>query len=329
MIKPIEKPFKDLVLSDNKKDNILELHQNGAYRAVDCRLVINMTNGGVAPTFKEDDILNYVKSVGIRINGRIFKRDLPLRFKYHVDSHMKGTKPYKLDPSTTINATYDAIVDFSFDFAESVLNRSDTSALLQTKNLTNLELVVSTGAVADIASANAPTINSRKIEVSTRYYQGTVNSGGAEVDINDNTKVTMTDIKESTSIHDLLANMTQFDKVAQDIDLIVGSAILNHALMVTDNGVRSNDRVTDIKFKRAKPIDDDITEVVWKNYNEKSKAEYALENQIVGVAYFDWQEFYADRFGLQTSSKSSELLKLLTNGIVATEDKIEVYTRYV
>lgn len=326
---PYELPYKTLTLVDNKKDNIMEMHQDGAYRSISGRLVLNLTNTATPPTFKQDDILNYIKSIGIRKNGRNFKVDVPLKLHYHIETLEKGTPQSKVSPITTASATYDAIVNFVIDFAENRLNESDITALLQTKNLTKLELVIATGSVSDIASANAPTINSRTLELSTRYYQGTVTVNGAEVDVNDDTQYQVTDIKEITQEINLEANKTQFDKNAQDIDLMPSAAILAHVLHVTDNGVRSDDRVTDLKYKQARPTERNMLESTWKQIHEKNKSEYAIENEIAGLTKISWQEKLGSRFGLVTSTKSSELLKLLTNGIVAGEDKIEIFTRYV
>lgn len=329
MLTPYELPFKTLTLVDNKKDNILQLHQDGAYRWIKGRFVINMTNTATPPTFKEDNVLNYIKSLGIRRNGRLFKFDVSLKVHFLKEGINKGTLQAQVAPVTTASATYDAIVNFTMDFAENILDESDITALLQTLNLSLLELVVSTGAVADIASANAPTINSRTIEIETRYYQGTVKQDGEEIDVNDDTQYKVTDIKEISQIVTLEANRIQYDKNAQDIDLMPNAAILETVIMVLDNGIRSNDRVTDVKFKQAKPVERNILEWVLKHLHEQNKSEYAMETEITGLTKISWQEKLGSRFGLFTGSKSSEILKLLTNGITGTEDTIEIYTRYV
>lgn len=326
MATPNEKSFKTLTLSDNEPENILELHQNGAYRSIKCRAILNMTNSGSAPTFKEDDILNYFKNVAVRINGKKSVHNLPLKLHHFVEQTVKGAAPKKVDPVTTVSTTYDAIVNFTIDFAENKLNEFDRSALLQTKNLTNLELVVATGDKDDIASANAPTINSAKIETATRYYTG---PEGKASNINDDNEVQKTKITETSEEKDLETDRTIFDKKSQDISLVAGSAILESGLLVTDNGIRSDDRVTDFKFKTVKPSEQEHYESTFKNAHDKNIDQFAMKNEITGFVFHDWREFFESRSGLVTGARTNDILQLLTNGIVSGEDKIQIYTRSV
>jgi len=321
---PNERPLTDLVLTDNEPLNIKKMSLDGAYRYWLLTFILNMTNTGVAPTFVEDDILNYITAVGVRLNGKTFKFNVPLRLAVHKQTADYGTPFFYQAPITTVNATYDAIVQYRIDFAEIVRDESDLSALLQTDNLTNLELVISTGDKNDIASANAPTINTATVEIEIKDYTGEDPNGG---NINDPTQVTKTNIIEIVEEIDLEANKTEFDKLSQDIDLVAGSNILEHALLITDNGVRSNDRVTDIKVKHTKTRVDEI-EKDFQSLVRISKVEHELESIIDGFAIIDWQKRLG-RTGLITGIKSDELLKLKTNGITTTQDKIQVYTKSV
>ena len=325
-IKANEKSYKTMTLTDNEPENLLELHQNGAYRSIKGRLILDMTNLGSAPVFVEDDVLKYIKSLGVRKNGKVFHFNLPLRTHYHIESIVKGKAPKKVDPITTVSANYKAIVNFVIDFAENKLDEFDTSALLQTKNLSQYELVVSTGDKDDIASSNAPTINSATIELSTRYFTGTDDDNN---DINDDELVKLLTITETSEEIELQTNRLIFDKSSQDENLQAGSAIMEHALIVTDNGVRSDDRITDIKFKTVKPNENEIFETEWNMLHDSLTGKYGLDTDIVGMAFIDWQEKLGSRTGLVTGARTNDVLQILTNGITATQDKVELYTRSV
>ena len=322
-IKPNEKSYKTLNLVDND-ENLLELHQNGAYRSIKGILKLNITNTATPPTLVEDGILNYLKSIGVRKNGKVFRFNLPLRIHYFVEQSVKGQAPKKVDPDLSASATYDTLVHFTVDFASNKLNEFDLSALLQTKNLSQYELVVITGDVSDIFATFLPTINSREIAIATRYFTGTTKD---DKDINDDTQVGQRDITETTENVDLEANRLIYDKSSQDVPLVAGSRILEQALLVTDLAIRSDDRVTDIKWKRVKPNEDEILETTWDNLHGNNITEHQIENDIVGFSFIDWQEKLDPVNGLITGARTNDVIQLLTNGIVATEDEIEIYTR--
>ncbi|MCJ8305657.1 MAG: hypothetical protein HRU07_01245 [Nitrosopumilus sp.] len=324
MATPNERTETDLILKDNEPLNIKKLGLDGAYRWLKLTVILSMTNLGVAPVFKEDDILNYITAVGIRRNGKFFKFNLPLRFAYKLQTSDVGTPAFYQAPITTINETYDAIAEYTIHFAEDILNENDISALLQTKNLTNLELVISTGDKEDIASVNAPTINSAKVEIEIRDFTGEGRKGG---DINDSKSENMTDITEIVEEIDLQTGRTDYVKKAQEIDMVSGSSILVHAGLVLDNGVASNDRVTGFRTWNVPPRTSDF-ERNFKGLVRDTKTNYALENTINGFFKINWQEKLG-RLGFVTGVKSKELIQLLTNGIVSKEDTILLYTKSV
>lgn len=323
MATPNERTLTDLVCVDNEPLNIKKLPLDGAYRWIDLTFILNITNTASPPTLVEDDILNYFSAVGIRKNGKTFKFNQPLRFGYKKQTSDVGTPAFYQAPDLTGSATYDAIVKYRIDFAENVLNENDLSALLQTENLTNLELVISTGDVDDIFASNAPTINSRTVQVEVRDFTGLLNGK----DINDDKVTKMTDIFELVEEIDLEVGKTNFTKLAQEIDMVSGSNILEHAGLILDNGIASNDRVTDLRTWNVKPRSSDV-ERNFKSLNRSTKTEYNLENTITGFFKIDWQEKLG-RAGFKTGDKSDELLQLLTNGITATQDKILLYTKFV
>ena len=161
MATPNERTITDLTLVDNEPLNIKKLELDGAYRWLVLTFILNMTNTVTPPTLIEDGFFKYFTAVGIRRNSKTFKFNQPLQFAVHKQTHDVGTPSFFQDVDLTGSATYDAIVQYTIHFAENILNENDISALLQTGKLTNLELIIATGDVNDIFSANAPTINTR------------------------------------------------------------------------------------------------------------------------------------------------------------------------
>lgn len=324
-----ERPLLTETLSDNKEHKI-DLPQDGALRWIHGTLELKGTNTSTAPTFKEDDILNYIESIGIQIGKGGYKFKLPLRTMFLLDEIRKGVKPYKTAPSTTASAVWTGYVDFSIDFAERVLDDNDVSALLQTKNLSSLKLIVKTLDKDAIASANAPTLSDMKLHLDLREYTG--DSGGA--DINDSNAIQMTNIIESIEEVALEASKTEYDSNAQSVDLVAGAGILEQMFIVTDNELKTDDRVTDMKFARAVRTEGFPTggfiERTFKSLQRRNKIDYALDNILKGTVYINWREKFGSRTGLITRAKSYDLLRLKTDGSVSiTQDKIEIYTKFV
>ena len=325
-----ERPIPSLVLKDNTPENKLELPQDGAYRWIHGRVIFNLTNTAVVPTFRDGDILKYVKFIGIQRNGRGYKYRLPLEVIHKLSILKKGKAPYKKDPSSTASAEYVAIADFEIDFAAFLLAERDTTALLQTKNLSSLHLVVQTGDKNDIASANAPTIDSVRMDLEIREYSG-INDAGQ--DINDSESVKMTDYIQQIETINLEAGRVEFDGKSQAIDLVAGAAILENMLIVRDNGILSDSLVTDIKFSRARADVNfpkkDLIERSWDSLNEKNVTGYNLDQRLDGIVFINWAEKLGN-FGLVTRAKSYELLRLKTiAGVAIANDTIEIYSLYV
>ena len=324
MATPNERTITDLALVDNEPLNIKKLELDGAYRWLVLTFILNLTNTATPPTLIEDGFFKYITAVGIRRNSKTFKFNQPLQIAIKKQTTDIGTAPFFQDADLTASATYDIIAQYTVHFAENILNENDISALLQTGDLTNLELIISTGDVDDIFSADAPTINSSKVEIAIRDFTGKGRDGG---NINKPKEEKMTDIFELVEEIDLQVGRTNFTKLAQEIDMVSGANILEHAFMMTDNGLLTDDRVTDIRTFNVTPRTSDL-ETTWKNLNRETKTNYKLETTLKGFAKINWQEKLG-RAGFKTGVKSKELIQLLTNGIVAPQDKIFLYTKFV
>ena len=310
-------------MEDNQAENRSPIPQDGAIRWIHGKVKLNMTNGSTSPTWKEDGILNYIKSIGVLLNGKDWKFKLPAATLFFYETLIKGENPYINNPIQTVDETYDSEFDFVIDFAENHLNESDTTALLQTKNLSNCELVISTGNADYIASANPPTINSAEIELDIREFFPTEK----EQDINDDKVVRMTPFITSYKDVPLKSGRKQFDNDSQEIDLESDSGILHQLLIAKNDGARSNDLITDVKYFVARPSKKPFFERKWNSINTKNRIDYALRNRLVGVNFVNWVEKLGNRGGLRTNAKSYELLSLLTADAVDEDtDTIQITT---
>lgn len=324
-IVPNERPLGNLKLVNNESENIKTLNQDGAFRWIHGKLKMNLTNNAGIPVFREDSFLRYIKGIIIRRNSKFAKYDLPLDMMNIIAEHNTGKPLTKTEPSDTANATYDVECDFTIHFAERIFDDSDVSALLQTKNLTNLEVVVDTGNENDIAETNPPTINSASIEFDCRDYTGDIDGKN----INDDTEIKLTDIIETVDVYSIENNKTQYSN-PQTIDLPAGASVLEQIIVVKDDGTRSNELVKEFKVRRVRNPRGDFLEKDWKMANSKSKEDFGLDNPITGVFKYDWTEKLASKFGLITGSKSTEVYQMLTSNTVdKTKDTIEIYTKEV
>lgn len=323
MATPNERTLTDFILVDNEPVNKYDLDMDGAYRWIDLTFILNLTNGGTIPTFTEDHIMNYFKLIGIRRNGKTSKFSQPLRFAIKKQTCDIGTPNYIEAPSNTVNATYDAIVQYTIHFAEDINNENDISALFQTGKLTNAELIISTGDADDIATANAPVINDRRVLIEVRDFVGKGRAGG---NINNPDEEKMTDIFELVEEVDLETDKVDFRK-PQIIDMVSGKNILTHAGLVLDDGKASDELVTDLQTWNVTPRTSDLQRT-FKGLVRRTKTEFGLENTITGFFKIDWQEKLGRR-GFKTGLKSKEQIQLLTSTLDTDKDRLFLYTKYV
>ena len=324
MATPNERTLKDFLLVDNEPLNKYKLELDGAYRWILCTFIFNMTNGANVPVFFEDHVMNYIRAVGIRRNGKTYKFNQPLRFAVKKQTADVGTPNFIVAPITTANETYESIVQYTIHFAEDLLNENDISALFQTGHLTNAELIIDAGDIDDIASENAPTLNSVKVEIEIRDFVGTGLKG---LDINDGKDgEKMLDVFELVEEIPLESNRIDF-RAPQEIDLVSGVNILEHAGYVTDNGKLSDDLVKDIQTWNVAPRTSDLQRN-FKNLVRQTKTNFGLEDTLKGFFKIDWQEKLGRR-GFKTGVKGKEVLQLLTNTVNVNEDKLWLYTKYV
>jgi hypothetical protein len=317
-VTPLERILKTFHLINNEAENSFEFPLDGAYGKFILTFILNMTNSNGVPVFYEDGFFQYFKAVGVRLNGTILKFNMPLLFAWKKQTSDLGVQPFYQEPDTTDGAVYDVIAKLDINFAQDIFNENDVSALLQTGGLTNLELIIATGDKDDIASANAPVINSAKVEIEVREFRGG--------EINDPTKSKMLNISETVDEYKLEENRTSFEN-PQEIDLKSNTRIIEQAFLALDNNVPSNDLVTRLQYW----IVESVTPIITKRFKtlvRETKSESELENTLNGFAKINMIKKFGSN-GFRTGAKSKETLRLLTDGVDKSQDTILVYTKSV
>lgn len=319
----------DVTTSGTKK---LDIPRDNAIRRMIMRFVINLTTGVTAPTYDEDDILRFIKKIRLVKNGDENIFNVSGRLWWFIEKFEKKTKPYKVDPTSSTTTTADAIVTLIADFALDRTDENDTRALLQPQNFTSLKLEIDYGAASDIASANAPTINtaSSSVQVEIREALGTVarvNKDGVteQVDVNVAPMQKITELEDSIA---LLASKTSFDTSSIPYNITPApSNIMTHGLLVSDNGVRSDSLVTDIKYQKEKGGRSPIIERKWTGLREETKTEYSQESLDTGFVYLDFVDKLEGGLVHVGNEGDIKLRVLTSSGVTSGQDEILVFIR--
>jgi len=314
----------EVTTSGTKK---LDIPRDNTIRRIIMRFIINLTTGATAPTYKEDEIQQFIKKIRLVKNGDKNIFNVSGRMWWFVEKFEKGTKPYKVDPTSATSTTADAILTLIADFALDRKNENDIRALLQPQDFSSLKLEIDYGSNADIASANAPTINtaSSSVQVEIREVLGTVKVGEQEVDIN---SAPMQEISELEETIDLIASKTSFDTNSLPYNISPAPAThMTHTMLVLDNGVRSDSLVTDVKYQKEKGGRFPILERKYTGLREETKTEYAQETLDTGVVYVD----HIDKLDgglVHTGNEGDIKIRFLTSsGVTAGQDTVLLFVR--
>ena len=328
-----ERPIGNLpfVASSTQK---LVIPRDNAIRRITMRADINYTNTATAPTFVEDDFLNLFANIRVQRNGADNKINVSARMWYYVDDYEKGTPAQKSAVVTTISTTNDWFCTFIADFATFELNEHDISALLQTKNLSSLELQIDWLQASDVASANAPTINAvSTVEVEIREVSGQVLDKNGELqDINDDEKIDMANIYEAEQIVTIDSAHTSFDADSLAVDITPApSNIISHGLMVLDqtapHGNKANNLITQVKVQRESPFTYRYLQRFWNNIVDSLKSQLVLNATVTGFIWLDWINRAPN--GLLNNRNTGDLkFRFLTANFV-TGQTIRIYKKYV
>jgi hypothetical protein len=293
------------------------------------RFIINLTTGAAAPTYKEDDILNFIKKIRLVKHGDENLFNTSAKMWWFIEKFEKKTAPFKVAPTSSVSTTADAIVTLIADFARDRTNESDIRALLQPQNFTSLKLEIDYGSNVDIASANAPTINtaSSSVQVEIREALGTVKLGDQQVDVND---IPVDRITELEEIIDLQPNKISFD--TSSVPYNISPAPANHmtwGMMVLDNNVRSDSLVTDLKIQKEKGGRFPILERKYTGLREETKSEYSQEAIDTGFVYLDFIDKLEGGL-IHTGNEGDIKLRLLTSsGVTTGQDTVQLFVRSV
>lgn len=319
-----ERPVGTIPFTSGQLGAKLQIPRDNPIRWLTLRFRYGLTTGATAPTYTEDDILNLCKKIRLVMGGNDIKYNVSCKVAYYIEKFEKKTAPYKVAPTSSTSTTADAVVTLLIDFATNRLNENDKTALLLADTLSSLDLLIDWGTAADLASANAPTINASEVTVEMREY------ANLPVDSKTNLRSTQLSVRDIREIEDsitLVANKVSYDTSSIAYNIVPApSTIMTHGLLVLASGVKSNTDVTSIKIQKEKGGKKAILERNFNLLREEMKTRYAQESLDTGFLYLD----YVDRLegGLQNLGNEGDTrLRLLTSAGVGGSDLVSVFVR--
>lgn len=312
----------------------LDIPRDRNLRRMVLRIILNLTTGGIAPTYTEDDILNVIKKIRLVQNGNDNKFNTNARLWFYVEQFEKGTQVTRVAPTSVVSTTADAEVVLQADFAQERINEDDISALLPARRFASLKLEIDWGAAADLATANAPTINAAsrclvEIRECTGEDEILIDGNPTVRNIDD---LDFIDIREGMDTLPIDANYTSFDSSSLKKNVIPAPAqIRTHLLLIRDQtapaGNKSNALVTDIKVQKEVGRPRNILQRTFLSLRGETKVEYQQETLAVGILYIDWLDKLTG--GLINSGNEGDVkFRFLTTGFVAGQN-IDIFTRHV
>lgn len=325
-----QRPLGSMTIALSSTVNF-KLDRVAAYRRLTLKFVVNITTGASAPTYTEDALLRFIKQVKITRNGSDVKFVASAKAMFYVEKYEKGTAPYKVDPTTATTTTANAVVFLTIDFASNRKNIKDVSAVMKAKGLSQLDLDITFGAASDIASANAPTINTGAttsfVEIQcTEVIGDVVDSSGATVDVLASNPIDLR-FQEQLIALDNSAH-SSFDSDTQAINVTPAPAtIVTEMFMWEDSSNNKSDTIcTALKIQREVGAPVRIIEGSYDTLHQEVKAEYSQEALDTGIIFFDYLDKLA--IGLINNGNEGDLKYriLKASSTTATLRRI---TRYV
>jgi hypothetical protein len=289
---------------------------------------VNVTQPATTPTATQDTLLQFIKSIALNLGSNQYKFSVDAAKWFFVEKTEKGTAPANdlvLPGASTSKTLY---VQLNADFAINNKDDTDIRALLATKSLTTLRLEVTWGAAADLASANAPTVNVGSTQSYCQVELRTAFDDQKPDDFND--KSNFIDIRESVGQYTYGQAYSSYDtSVFEQSITPTGALLLTSLLLCRDNVTtqRSDSKVTAIKVEDTKGQGYKYLQRAYTLIHNGYKAEYSLESIDTGIVYIDWVDELG--VGLPNYDPQGTLKwRFLTNAPSSGNDIIEYFTRY-
>ena len=212
------------------------------------------------------------------------------------------------------------------DFRKDRNDEKDISALLPARRFDELVLQITLGKAADIASANAPTIN---------WSDSSVDVDIIEVSGSGIFNTNFADIREAYKEVTMSAAKVTFDSDDnQDNVLPTGTQILAQGLLAIDNSVRSDAIITDVMLKRSSPITDEIFKRNFNRLQQENRVNYKIATMVTGFLWIDYKRKLnraLDRKSLiqGLEPKAGDVVLHTLNGTVTATSKYFLFTRWI
>jgi hypothetical protein len=226
-----------------------------------------------ATTPHEDGIINLIRNVKLRSNKEVY---------YDCrgwDVSEFNRKMYKVTPvndSPVGTATYYA--EISLDLMQFPSNLNDQSALVNTKDLSGLDLSIQWGTPADLGAAGAPAITSGSVSIQLRE---------ADLTPQDIERIgTFYTVKHSIKEKTYTATTSEF---VESINLPIGKILhyIGVKTIRTSTAARSNDVVS--KYMVKSHDTDEIVKCEWNESIAEDRRDYQQASVAVGYTAIDLQ----------------------------------------
>ncbi|GEM_PF-5109887 len=280
-------PLTDTINYVASQTQSIKIPRNRFIREIQCKLEVNTTNGATGPTLSDNGILDLVKRLRLRANGKDIKFECPMAWRYYEQQYIQGTAPQLIQPSTTANATSTGYAEASMHFAQDENNENDIIALLPAAAFTDLQLEADWGANTDIATANPPTINAASTLIRVTLVEAVLTDEDIAVLkslFNGEAKLLNKIVRYLQITTDNSYSNFGFSK-----NILTGSLVERHTIFVVDNSIRSDAEYTQFRFFQYSPVKTELENRRWAESQYRNKRTFHIESIVRGMTMVDWK----------------------------------------
>lgn len=311
---------------DEAKKIQIPLPRSKMIQEITIRLVLDVTTGGSAPTYTEDEIHGFIKNIRVLGEGGEVIRHISGTLAHFIEKTIMGSTPENIGLPTATSTTAKGFATFRIFFKTNPRKKDDITALLPAKRFDELILEVETGVIADINLTNPPTVNDAdsSIDVDVREVSGAGIFQTNFLEIRDSYKDITLSVAHATFDTDDIQ-----EKVKP-----VPSDILMHAILATDNSLRDNDIITDLMLKRQSPFTDELFRRDFDRLQQEMRTDYQIATMVTGLLLWEYRKKFGRAFDRRTpiqglEPNAEDVNIHILNGSPTATSKYSLYTQWV
>jgi len=323
---------KNITYAPNES-KIVELPQDNLVRRLLLKYTIvvkTATGDTVGTAAKQEDFLNLMKRIRVRLNGADSIFDVDLRTYWHALTYEYQKAPEKdtfAIPAAGSDNTYHMTIPIDFAFIRNQV--SDFSALVPANLLDSFELIIDWGDAGDVlGTPNDTVFTGTKVDLEMVEVYETTSSRDAINAIVSN----LTKIYEGVEQTVIDKEYDSFPANELPIDIRpVPARHLSHLIVayknITDgNPDEADDRITNVKLENVQGGGENIFLGEWRFLRKQNQVDF--QESHAGVLYIDWADLRNG--GLDNINVDALKYKLLTAAPTSgDEDAARIYKKYV